>query len=154
MSIERVELGQIYEVVNCYGCGTFDQYSLNPKYIRIKRIDKNYDPESHPKNFAYEILDEDKYEVNRCGYCFTHKDLKPIDQINQPNQTIMSNLAEKFVTVFKSEPEKSFRKAGVTNGDDQLTTDGQTVFLSWLLKKHGNDFKTEVIDPILEDQKE
>ena len=64
-------------------------------------------------------------------------------------KTIMSNLLEKFAMLTKSEPEKSFRKAGITNGDDQLTSEGQTVFLSWLLKQHGDKFKIEVVDPIL-----
>lgn len=62
----------------------------------------------------------------------------------------MSNLKETFALAFKAEPEKSFRKAGITNGDDFLTDDGQKIYLSWLLKQNGADFKKEVVDPILE----
>lgn len=69
------------------------------------------------------------------------------------NSTSMQNITEKFTTLFKSEPEKSFRKAGITNGDDLLTEDGQTIFLSYLLKKNGEDFKKEVVDPILAEEK-
>jgi len=61
------------------------------------------------------------------------------------------NIKEKFTLAFKSEPEKSFRKTGITNGDDFLTDDGQKVFLSWLLKKNGADFNTEVVQDLLKD---
>ncbi len=66
----------------------------------------------------------------------------------------MSNIPEAFSLAFKSEPEKSFRKAGITNGDDLLTEDGKTVFLGWLLNTHKNAFKTEVVDAILKEQEE
>jgi hypothetical protein len=52
------------------------------------------------------------------------------------------------------EPQKSFRKAGITNGDDLLTGDGQQIFLSWLLhEKYADDFKKEIVDGILEEKK-
>lgn len=56
---------------------------------------------------------------------------------------------ERFATAILPEPEKSFRKAGITNGDNLLTSDGQKVFLSWLLKKYGVDFKKDVVDELL-----
>ena len=62
------------------------------------------------------------------------------------------NIKESFAIAFKSEPDKSFRKAKVTNGDDILTEEGQSVFLSWLLKKNGDDFKKEVVDNLLAEQ--
>ena len=65
----------------------------------------------------------------------------------------MNNLKEKFLLAITSEPMKSFRKAGVTNGDDLLTEDGQKIFLSWLLKKNSDEFKKDVVDGILEDEK-
>ena len=61
------------------------------------------------------------------------------------------NIKENFTLAFKAEPEKTFRKVGLTNGDDFLTADGQLIFLSWLLKKHGAEFKTEVADGLLAD---
>jgi len=42
---------------------------------------------------------------------------------NNLTQTNMSNVTEKFALAFKKEPERSFRKAGITNGDDILTPD-------------------------------
>ncbi len=62
------------------------------------------------------------------------------------------NLKEKFAIAFKGEPEKSFIKAGVMNTDESLTADGQALFLAFLLKKQGSEFKTEVVDPILEEE--
>lgn len=67
---------------------------------------------------------------------------------NKKNMSIKDN----FTLAFKKEPEKSFRKTGITNGDDFLTEDGQHVFLSWLLKKHGEEFKKEVVDDLLAQQ--
>lgn len=61
------------------------------------------------------------------------------------------NILEKFTIALKSEPEKTFRKTGITNGDDLLTEDGQKIFLSWLLKKNGETFKAEVADGLLKD---
>lgn len=65
----------------------------------------------------------------------------------KPNKSM--NLKESFAIAFKSEPEKSFRKAGITDGDDLLTPDGQQIYLSWLLKSNGSEFKKEVVDDIL-----
>jgi len=68
------------------------------------------------------------------------------------NQNNNMNLKEKFVTLFISEPEKSFRKIGITNGDGILTEDGQKVFLGWLLKQNGDAFKKEVVDPMIAEE--
>jgi hypothetical protein len=65
-----------------------------------------------------------------------------------------TGLKEKFLISLKPEPQKSFRKAGITNGDDMLTQEGRDVFLSWLLAKYGTDFKKEVVDEILKDKEE
>lgn len=62
------------------------------------------------------------------------------------------NIKEKFVLAFQKEPEKSFRKAEITNGDGFLTSDGQQVFLGYLLKKFGDDFKKEVVDDLLKEE--
>lgn len=63
-----------------------------------------------------------------------------------------TSLKEKFLISLKPEPQKSFRKAGITNGDDMLTSEGRDVFLSWMLSKHGEEFKKDVVDEILKDK--
>ena len=77
--------------------------------------------------------------------------LELVESIKNNNLTNM-NMQEKFVLAFKSEPEKTFRKTGITNGDDILTDDGMKIFLSWLLKKNQVEFKKEVADNLLEEQ--
>lgn len=62
-----------------------------------------------------------------------------------------TNMLEKFKITFTSEPFKTFRKVGITNGDDLLTEDGTKLFLGWMLKKHGEEFKKEVADLLVED---
>lgn len=45
-------------------------------------------------------------------------------------------------------------KAGITNGDGVLTQEGQEVFMTWLLQKHGAEFKTEVVDKLPKEDEE
>lgn len=70
------------------------------------------------------------------------------------SNNINSNMSikQKFAEIFMSEPNKSFRKAGITNSDYSLTTEGQDIFLQWLLKKNGDAFKTEVVDELLKEE--
>lgn len=64
----------------------------------------------------------------------------------------MSSVKDKFVLVFKKEPEKFFIKAGIMGTDETLTEEGQEIFLTWLLKENGAAFKKEVVDPILAEE--
>lgn len=73
--------------------------------------------------------------------------------IQSNNNPPMASLKDKFALVFKSEPEKSFIQAGVMNNDETLTVEGQQVFMAWLLKENGDKFKTDVVDPILAENK-
>lgn len=66
------------------------------------------------------------------------------------SKSITMSLVKKFSDLFVQEPKKSFRNAGVTDSSDMLTEDGQKVFLSWLLSKNQDAFKTEVVDKIVE----
>lgn len=65
------------------------------------------------------------------------------------NNNTMGNLLTKFGSLFVSEPMKSFRKAGIVNDKNELTMDGGTVFMNWLLQKNGDAFNAEVVQPIL-----
>lgn len=76
--------------------------------------------------------------------------IKATDPYLPNNLTKFMNTMEKYALVFKPEPQKSFRKAGLTTGEDILTDEGQKIFLSWLLnKKYAVDFKKEVVDDML-----
>ena len=63
------------------------------------------------------------------------------------------NIKEKFVLAITPEPKKSFRKVGITDGDDILTDEGTRIFLTWLLhNKYAEEFKKDVVDGILEEE--
>ena len=59
-------------------------------------------------------------------------------------------LKEKFVLGLTPEPKKSYRKVGITNGDDVLTDEGMKIYLTYLLNKD-TDFKKDVVDSMLVD---
>jgi hypothetical protein len=71
---------------------------------------------------------------------------------NKETNKIM-DIKQKFSMLLMSEPNKSFRKAGITGSDYNLTTEGRDIFLQWLLSKNGDAFKTEVVDELLKDCK-
>lgn len=78
-------------------------------------------------------------------------DIVELLKTNVKNITNM-NIKEKFALALTKEPMKTFRKVGITNGDDLLTDDGMKVFLSWLLnKKFADEFKAEVVDDMLKE---
>lgn len=74
---------------------------------------------------------------------------KYFDQSNTNRLSFMEGLKDKFAALRKSEPEKSFIKAGILDSNENLTLEGQEVFLNFLLGKFGADFKTEIVDKIL-----
>lgn len=62
---------------------------------------------------------------------------------------IMNALYDKFKELNLSEPERTFRKASVTDANGDLTEEGRKVFDAYLLNKYGMEFKTDVVDKIL-----
>lgn len=93
-------------------------------------------PESRGKKYSWSV----------------YKDDAEIHLIN--SKSIIMSLVKKFSDLFVQEPKKSFRNVGVTDSSDMLTEDGQKVFLSWLLSKNQDAFKTEVVDKIIETSNE
>lgn len=91
------------------------------------------------------VFEEMRYEI---------KDLKiRVDGQTRPYQEATTKktmtLKDKFALAFKGEPEKTFIKAGVMGIDGTLTAEGRELWTTWLVKKFGDDFKKEVVDPIL-----
>lgn len=72
--------------------------------------------------------------------------------INQFKPKIM-NLTKSFKNLFVSEPQKTFQKVGIPFEDGSFTREGQNIFLSYLLNKYGEDFKKEVVDQIVKEDK-
>lgn len=165
MDYYNVYEGCIYKIreENKRGCVAFRENS--GVYIKITEIEnpnRNSSASSthdgHP--FQYDILDKNLNKVSSCYGCFDYSDLEEevnpnLFDSNNPSNKSMSNLIEKFKIACTREPQKSFRKAGVTDGDDMLTNDGQKVFLTWLLNtKMAAEFKKEVVDGLLEKQED
>lgn len=102
------------------------------------------------EGFITDIHDEIIYVKNGRYDCWNFRE-QDLELIN--NKKVMTNVKEKFVALFIKEPEKTFRKAGITNGDGFLTSEGQEVFLGYLLNKYGDDFKSQVVDEIVKEEK-
>ena len=128
---DRVRVKKYIEVPSCT-----QQPEKGHEYTLVKIYDSNY----HDGGVLWELSDNG---VQKYSY------EKGLILANNKNNM---NIKEKFITAFLSEPEKSFRKTGLTNGDGFLTEDGQEVFLGWLLKQNGAQFKTDVVDDLLKEQ--
>lgn len=76
-------------------------------------------------------------------------------KIIKSNNTItMGSLLSKFKNLTLGEPDKSFLKAGVIDEKKDLTDEGKVVFDQFLLDKFKDEFNKEVVQPILEGDKE
>lgn len=62
------------------------------------------------------------------------------------------SLTQRLMNIFKSEPEKSLREAGLIDGDDMPTDLGVKYWIAMQLqdKAEADEFKREVADKILE----
>ncbi len=89
-------------------------------------------------------------EGNRNSFTCYASRLQLINSISNPTNM---NLQEKFVEATLGEPEKSFRKVGVTDSRGLLTVEGSAIFANWLFGQHQDVFKKEVVDPILKEEK-
>ena len=77
----------------------------------------------------------------------------PLLQLIKSNPKKTMNYKEKFILLAKKKPEKSFRKAGILDGNDIITQEGLEMFCTWLLQTKGEEFKKEVVDKLLADKK-
>jgi hypothetical protein len=67
-------------------------------------------------------------------------------------QNIMNSLKQRVKMMFTGEPERSFIKAGIMNENKELTQDGKDIFIDFMFEKHKAEFKTEVVDKLLEEE--
>lgn len=75
-------------------------------------------------------------------------------ETNSISQGDSMSLREKFALALVKEPQKSFRKAGVTDNNDLLTDEGTRIFLSWLLHSKYADEFLKVVNDLTEPAKE
>lgn len=128
-------------------CGTFNGYDTLSYLI----IDKAHAWDDGTYPYSYTGYNQDGQKLTSCSCCYKDEHL---EFFNSNKNSIMTDVKQAFNQLFLKEPQKSFQKAGVTDGSNQLTSDGRDIFLAWLLEKHGDDFKKEVVDPILKSQED
>lgn len=73
-------------------------------------------------------------------------DYKPI------NKSFMANLIDKVKMMMKGEPNKTFFKLGITDKEDDLTSEGKELFINFLFKRTSEEFNKEVAQPLLAEQ--
>jgi hypothetical protein len=126
--------------------------------VKFKNPDNNF-PAGLLNEFvlACDGHGEDKLHVlighsrgTSCFKCNSSWEVKEEElELIETKQNIIMNIKETFALALTPEPQKSFRKAGITNGDNILTDDGVKVFLTYLLGKNQDAFKTDVVDALL-----
>lgn len=71
---------------------------------------------------------------------------------NNNKKTTNMTLLSQIKALTRSEPEKTFVKAGVMNEDLTLTTEGKDLFLDFMLEANKDAFKAQIVDKIIEAQ--
>ena len=67
-------------------------------------------------------------------------------------KSFMTNLITTFKNITRTEPNKTFVKAGVMNEELALTSEGKELFIQFMFDKHADEFKKDVVDAILAEQ--
>lgn len=82
-------------------------------------------------------------------------DRPPYEHYQKINSnSIIMSLKSLVRSIKRMEPEKSFFKADIINDCDEFTDEGKDLFFDFLVEKFKDDFKKDVVDPILEKMKE
>ena len=63
------------------------------------------------------------------------------------------NLVQKLWAIRTAEPEKTFKKLGIIDDRNNITIEGERLFMSWLFEKNKVEFKKDVCDELLAEQK-
>lgn len=82
------------------------------------------------------------------GYTTSWKDCGDMNII-RGKSTRMTSLKSVYKSIKRKEPEKSFHKAGIIDDNDDLTQEGEELFLGFLLEQNKDAFKKEVVDGII-----
>lgn len=91
------------------------------------------------------------------GGCSCHNKwelVEDIKKINADQKSEVQNmdLVSIVKNMFRTEPEKSFIKAGIMNSDNSLTIGGKEVFINYLFELNKADFNTKIVQPLLTEQ--
>lgn len=72
------------------------------------------------------------------------------DQNMNDNNNV--SLVQKYRDSQLTEPLKTFKSVGIINSENEFTREGWQLFQQWLISKFGAEFKTDVVDKLV-DQK-
>lgn len=67
-------------------------------------------------------------------------------------KSTMNSLVSKVADLFITEPQKTFRKLGITDDRNNLTEQGEMVFINWLFTQNQDAFNTAIATPLLAEQ--
>lgn len=149
MKLEDVKINEIYIIPaeHAIRCGSAQSKKLSDGTVKIKIRSIDQDG-----SLRYYILDSNNNSVDSCSTCYKVEHLMQLNNLSTKLKNTMSTLTEKFALALTSEPQKTFRKVGITNSDNLLTEEGTKVFLAWLLNsKFGDEFKKDVADDMLKE---
>ena len=118
-----------------HGCTSING---NDSYIVITQVSEKKD------YIHYSVFNLDGVYTGTCsGHMHYWQKIKKTN--NMSLLSLVKNATRK-------EPEKSFVKAGVMTDSLELTSEGKDLFLYFMLEKHKDEFKKEVVDAVLAEQ--
>lgn len=85
--------------------------------------------------------------------CFTSWKLIKKHNHTSPKTMSTKNPIEVYKELQTKEPAKTFIATGITDNQNNLTPEGQDLFIAWLFEQHTAEFKKEVADKILAETK-
>lgn len=140
----RFKPGDKVKVIYNKNCGTVKGLGEEVEYIVIDRVFES------SNSYGYNILDKNGKILSTCSHCLNDDDLAPYTSITNTIKTSMSNIIEKFKLLKIGEPQRSFVKAGIVTSDGKFTAEGKQLFDEFLMDKFAGEFKTEVVDKIID----
>lgn len=110
-------------------------------------IESVYEGSGGNNGYRYVCYDKKGDRLDSCSGCLDERHFDYYSSSIYKNM----NIIEKAVIAFKSEPEKSFIKAGIIDSSGMPTTDGIKLVVGFLLKDKdfAPKFKTDMVDAIL-----
>lgn len=87
------------------------------------------------------------------GSCWTDGYLlENFIKLTKNNNKLMGKLTQIYKSITRTEPDKTFIKAGVLGEDLELTPEGNDLFISYLFALNKDAFKSAVVDVIVSAQ--
>ncbi len=139
--MSKFKVGDKVKIINA---STNDSYWLS----RVGQIGEVERIENSPRTWGG-LLHPYMITIGNRTNSFPEEHLAPEHTLTK---TTSMNLITTFKNITRTEPNKTFVKAGVMNEDLSLTSEGKELFIQFMFDKHATEFKTDVVDAILAEQ--